>query len=178
MKRILFATVTAVILLGGLKCSWAKDQDASDKVLAIREAKQVRKDIVAVEGYLNDDILEVAVEVRMYGQRPKIINVALVGPGVGRLSYSVKEEIPVTLEEEDPYEITKEGGLIKTSKRTRTDNPTGALTKELFKIKVPSKKIITGKKYQLWVDIKSKTQDSRPQKFKFDLKDFPELIQQ
>ncbi len=171
MKQILITLTAALILLCTLKCSWAQD-----KVLVIREAKQVRRDIVAVEGYLVDAILEVSVEVRMYGERPKITNVALVGPGVGRLSYSAKEEIPITLEEEEPYEITKEGGFIKTSKRTRTDTPSGTMTKELFKIKVPSEKILSGKKYELWIDIKSKTKDTRSQKFKFELKDFSEVI--
>ena len=178
MKHITGILLAIVILFGGLKYSYSQEQTGSEKVLAIREAKQVRRDIVAVEGYLVNNVLEVAVEVRMYGERPKITNVALVGPGVGRLSYTTKEEIPLALEEEEPYEITKEGGFIKTSKRTRTDKPKGTLTEELFKIKIPPEKIVPAKKYQLWVDIKSKTRDARSQKFKFDLENFAELIHQ
>ena len=170
MKRIFAVLIILALVLN--------HSFAQEKTLVIREGKQVRRDIVALEGYLINNILEVAVEVRMYGERPKITNVALVGPGLGRLSYTVKEEIPLSLEEEEPYEIRKEGGIITTSKKKKTKKPTGTVTKELFKIKVPPKKILPDREYQLWVDVKSKTRDARPQKFKFKLKDFSEIFHQ
>ena len=155
-------------------------QETPERRLVIREGKQSRANIVAVETYLvGNDILEVTVEARMYAQKPKINDVIMVGPRLGRIHYKTRETVHATLEEEEPIPITKQGGFIVFGKRTKTKKPKGTLTKELFKLKIPTDKIVPGKRYQLWVQVESKTSGGgRPLRFKFDLKDLPELISQ
>lgn len=178
VKRLIFLSVVIFILSCILNYSYAGQSDISGPALVIREGKQLKKTTVAVEGYLYDGILEVKVEARMYAERPKIIDVMLVGPRLGRVHYKTREDIPVSLEEEDPYLITKVDGLISFSNRTKDKVPKGTLTKELFKIKVPVEKIQPGKRYQLWVEVESKRRGGRFPKFKFNLKKLPELISQ
>lgn len=176
MKKLFLLMLSFLIASLSASYGYSQEIEETDKVLIIREAKQVRRDIVAIEGWLSGEILEVRVEVRMYSERPKIGNVALVGPGIGRLSYIRKEEIPLSLEEADPYQITKKGGLLSFGKKKRTEKPKGTLTQELFKIKIPVNKIIPGKNYQIWVDVESKTTAGRAQKHKFKLKDFSKFL--
>jgi len=156
VKRLVFLSVVIFILSCIFNSSYAGQSDISRPALVIREGRQLKKTTVAVEGYLYDNILEVKVEVRMYAERPKIIDVMLVGPRLGRVHYKTREDIPVSLEEEDPYLVTKVDGLISFSKRTKEKTPKGTLTKELFKIKVPVEKIQIGKRYQLWVEVESR----------------------
>ena len=172
-RHILFSL--SVFFFSSFVCYAQNDVVSSDRLL-IREGKQLKKTTVAVEGYLYNDILQVQVEVRMYAQRPKIIDVSLTGPKLGKIHYKTRQDLPVTLEEEDPYNITRVDGEISFKKRTKVKKPKGTLTKELFKIKVPVDKIIPGKRYQLWVEVESKRQAGRIPKFKFDLKKLPELV--
>ncbi len=145
----------------------------AEKELILREGKQVRDDVVAVEVYVVENILEVRVEVRMYSQRPKITNVMLVGPRIGRLSSDLKEEIPLALKEDDPYLVRSEGGVVSSGEKRKKKKLKGTVAKELFKIKVPWEKIVPDKRYQLWVDVESKTRGGgRPQKYRFNLENF------
>ncbi len=173
IKRVSFVIVAIAFVCILSSKVFSQQQDSVKAGLVLREGKQVRNDTVAVEVYVVDGILEVRVEVRMYSERPKIKNVMLVGPRVGRLSYDLKEEIPLILEEEDPYLIRSEGGVISRGEKKKYKKPKGTLTKELFKIKVPWEKIVPDKRYQLWVDVESKTRGGeRPKKFRFNLEKF------
>ncbi|MBL7130373.1 MAG: hypothetical protein ISS45_03070 [Candidatus Omnitrophica bacterium] len=142
----------------------------------IREAKLYRKDSVAVDAHLIDDVLEIMVEARMYAQKPRINDVLVRGSKLGGLHYKTRKTIVATVEEEDPYEVTKEEGWIVFGKRKKVRELKGTLTKELFKLKIPKEKIVCGKRYQLWVEVESKTEGGRAQKFKFNLEGFPELV--
>jgi len=174
--RFLFSLLAALsILFSFPSLSFSQDHNQPEKKFIIREGKQVRDNVVAIEAYRIGDILEVKVEARMYAQRPRIKNVLIVGPRIGRVSYKRKEEIPLEFEEEDPYLITKERGILSLRKRSKTKQPKGTMTKELFKIDVPWDKIVEGKRYQLWVDVESKTSGQRPLKFRFDLDNLSEV---
>jgi len=175
MKSLFSLLATLGILFFFLSFSYSQDQDQLEKKLIIREGKQVRDNIVAIEAYRIGDVLEVKVEVRMYAQRPRIKNVLIVGPKIGRISYKRKEELPLRFEEEDPYPITKERGILSFRRRSKVKQPKGTMTKELFKIDVPWDKIVEGKRYQLWVDVESKTRGQRPLKFRFDLNNLLEV---
>ena len=164
------------ILFAGSFICFAQEDSSSQGILLIREGKQLKKTTVAVEGYLYNDILQVQVEVRMYAERPKIVDVVFTGPKLGRIHYNTRQDLPITLKEEDPYNITRVDGMISFGKRTRVKKPKGTLTKELFRIKLPVDKIISGKLYQLWVEVESKRRGGRIPKFKFDLKKLPELV--
>ena len=161
-----------------LNCSLGKEQEAKGKTLIIREGKQVRDNIVAIEAYyLGGGILEVVVEARMRSQRPRIRNILVVGPRLGRLRHAAKEEIPVTVEEDQAYPVTKKGGLFSFGNKTKVKKLKGSLTKELFQFKIPRDKIISGKRYQLWVDLESKNKGGdRPTKFKFNLEKLAEIL--
>ena len=179
MKRISLLVVIMSILFSVSNSSYGQEQEAPERILLLREGKQSMRNIVAVEAYLIDDTLEVLVEARMYAEKPKINDVILVGPKLGRLHYKTRETVYATAQEEEPYEITKQDGLIALEKRKKVKEPEGTVTKELFKLKIPTDKIKQGKRYQLWVQVESKTRAGGvPLKFKFDLKDLPELISQ
>ena len=177
MRRFIVVTLF-LLLLSVCGISFSQGEEVFEKTLVLREAKQLKKTKVGIEAYLLEDILEVAVEVRMYAERPKIVMVMLTGPGIGRVYHKTKEDIPVSLEEDDPYLVTKLDGEISFSKRTKEKKLRGTLTKELYKFKVPVKKIKKGKRYQLWVEVESKRKGGRIPKFKFDLEELPELVAQ
>lgn len=175
MKSFFSLLAVLSILLFFPSHSHSQDQNHSKNKLIIREGKQVRDNVVVIEAYRIGDVLEVKVEARMYAQRPRIKNVLIVGPRLGRISYKRKEELPLKFEEEDPYLITKERGILSPRKRSKVKQPKGTMTKELFKIDVPWDKIVEGKRYQLWVDVESKTSGQKPLKFKFDLNNLSEV---
>ncbi|MBD3264660.1 MAG: hypothetical protein GF375_06130 [Candidatus Omnitrophica bacterium] len=152
-------------------------QKEEESTLIAREGKQVRRDTVAIEAYAIHNILRVNVEARMYSERPKISKVLLVGPKIGRMTYYRKEEIPINLEEKTPYLISKKGGLFSSRDNTEEKDPKGTLTHELFEFKVPGK-IVSGKKYELWVYIEGKNSaaSSRPQRFSFNLPNFTDYF--
>ena len=158
--------------------SYGQTEDYSQEKLIIREGKQFKKNAVAVEGYLIGDIFEVKVEARMHAERPKIHSVFLKGAGIGRLSYTTREDVPVSIEEEDPYEVNTKRTML-SRKKTKVKRLKGAVTKELFKFKLPTDKFVAGKPYQLWVEIISKTRGGgAPQKFKFDLEGIYQALSQ
>ena len=152
-------------------------ESASGKVLVIREGKEIQKKTVVVEAYLKGDILEVEVGARILRERPKIHNLLLVGPGIGRVHYTTSEIVPPSTEEEAPYPITRSGGLVSFGEKTEVKYPKGALSKRRFDIEVPVDKLVAGGKYELWVDLRSKTRGgSRGKKFEFLLENFYELV--
>ncbi len=175
-KTFIFLFLVSFIVLtpfAGAK----EESNLSKRVLVIREGRQIRRDIVAVEASILDGIMDVKVEARMLRERPKISNVLLVGPRIGRVYYETKRVLPPIIEEEEPYPIRIAGGLISFGEKTETKKPKGTLAKELFKIRVPVKKIIPGKRYQIWVVLESKTRGGQGgEKFKFNLDNFSSFI--
>lgn len=152
-------------------------QEEIERILLNREGKQFRNSTVAIEAYLVKDVMEVLVEARMYAEKPKINDVLLVGKGLGRLHYKTRETVFSTMQEDATYPITKQNGLITFGKRTKIKKPKGTLTRELFKLKLPVDKIKTGRRYQLWVEIESKTKSGQtPLRFKFNLENLAQSI--
>lgn len=187
MKKTNMFVIVASIVFSLLRFSYGQVYDESvdfhqgdsGRVFVLNEAKDFRKAGVAVEGYLVKDVFEVKVEARIFRQRPRIADVKVVGPKLGRKSYQTKESILAGVEESDPIETTHEQGFFRTrSKRKTTKKLEGAVTKELFKIKIPVDKIVAGKRYWLWVYVESKNEAGHEDMFKFELKDFPDLIAQ
>lgn len=152
-------------------------EELQGRIPVIREAKIFRKKNVAVDAHLLDgEILEIMVEARIYAQKPRINDVLVSGPKLGKERYIARKTIVAGVDEPEAFEVTKEHGWIVFGKRKKVRELEGTLTKELFKIKIPKEKIVCKKKYQLWVEIESKTQGGRAEKFKFKLKDFPSLF--
>jgi len=177
MKKV-FIFLSTVFLFSAFNFSFAQEQENKEKILIIKEGQEVRENVVAVEAYyLGEGVLEVAVEARMQRQRPKISNILVVGPRLGRLRHAAKEEIPVSLKEEKAYPVTREGGILSTGDKTEVKQLQGTEVKEIYKFKIPKDKIIPGKRYQLWIDLESKTRGGdRPMKFKFNLEKLNEAV--
>ncbi|MGD9014779.1 MAG: hypothetical protein PVI33_01980 [Candidatus Omnitrophota bacterium] len=155
--------------------------EAQGPILVLYEAKERTKSAVAVEAYLIDDIFEVTVIAKMYGTKPLIHKVLVVGPKLGRLSPHERQTVYPKAEDQEAFYKTKdiEGGIIRLKKREKEKKlKQGALTKELARFKIPTDKIVENKRYQLWVKIESMQRGGRFESFKFELKDFPKLFSQ
>ncbi|MFC1658822.1 hypothetical protein ACFL1D_05510 [Candidatus Omnitrophota bacterium] len=154
-------------------------EEATERILVIEEAKERTKCAVAVEVYLIDDILEVTAIAKMYTAKPLIHKVLVVGSKLGRLSPQERQTLYPKAEDQEAFYKTKdiEGGIIRLKKREKKKKlKEGALTKELIRFKIPTDKIVKKKRYQLWVKIESLQRGGQFESFKFELKDFPELV--
>ncbi|KPK97117.1 MAG: hypothetical protein AMJ95_10740 [Omnitrophica WOR_2 bacterium SM23_72] len=155
---------------------------ASERKMILRQAQERGRSSVAVEAYLIDDILEATIYARMYATKPKIFGVVLVGPKLGRLGFLTKEVLYPKAEEEDEEMVfpTKdvEGGYIRFSKRTQDKRTKGALTREMVKFKIPVKKIMPKKRYELRIKIESMQTPGKIETFNFPLKDFAQAFEQ
>jgi len=156
-------------------------QEVAGPILVLYEAKERTKSAVAVEGYLIDDIFEVTVIAKMYGTKPLIHKVLVVGAKLGRLSPQERQTIYPKAEDQEAFYKTKdiEGGIIRLKKREKEKKlKEGALTKELARFKIPTDKIVENKRYQLWVKIESMQRGGVFESFKFELEDFPKFFSQ
>lgn len=176
MKRV-YTLITVISTMLSLSCiSYAQEGEAQKRILVIREAKQHKETTAAVKAYLIDDVLEVTVIARMYATKPRIYNVIVVGPKLGRMSPTTRKTLVPTVEGEEPFPTTERGAFISFGERTKTKEAKGTLTEELLEFKLPPEKIRPGKKYQLWVRVESMQRGGEIEGFKFDLKDLPTLI--
>ncbi|MFC1514594.1 hypothetical protein ACFL5X_01665 [Candidatus Omnitrophota bacterium] len=179
MSRTIAILLLAVFLLStGVCFGQPLARPREEKILVVREGKQLKKTTVTVEGYLVDDILDVTVGVRMPSDRAKINKFYLTGPGLGKIHYAARTVVPPSVDDvdEEPFPVTKVDGMIMFGDRTREKTPKGRLTKESFQLKVPIDKIKPGKRYELVVDVESQEKAQRIPKFKFHLQGFAELI--
>ena len=164
MKKAFALAATIGVLLSVSNFSFA--QKGAERILVFREAEQRKKTNVAVEAYLIDDILEVAVTIRtkMRAAKLRIFKMLVVGPKLGRISPKTAETVAVTLEDETPFPTTIG---TKTEMRIATGTP----TKELFRFEIPADKMVSGGGYQIWVDVQNREgqEKGRIQRFKFDL---------
>lgn len=177
MKRNFILFILFGIVISSFGLSQAEPEDA-EKVLVIKEAQKQDETFAAVEAYLQDNILEVTVIARMYATKPKIENVIVVGPKLGRLSPEMKQTLLATTEEDGAFETTEASGLFGFGKKKRTKEMIGALTRALYKFKIPREKIVSGKRYELRIRVESMQGTAAFARFKFYLKDLPELINQ
>jgi hypothetical protein len=166
-----------LVLLSVFSKSFIISAQEEEKTLLLREAKQSRKTTVAVEAYLIDKhIVEVKVIARMYAQKPRIYNVIIVGPRLGRISPLTRETLKLGLEPQEPFPTKERKGFISFGPREKEKQPKGRLTQEVLKFKIPVHKLIPGKCYQLWVKIESMAKGGKIQNFKFDIPDFAETL--
>jgi len=172
MKKKIMIMLICIFALY-LAASYA--EEAGESKLILRQAQEVGKTSVAVVAYLTKDVLGTTVYARMYGAKPRIYNVILVGPKLGRLSAQSKETIYPKAEETDAdltFSTTKlDSGIISFSKKTKDKKSAGALTRELHKFKIPVNKILPGKRYELRILIEAMQNPGQKESFKFELKD-------
>jgi len=172
MKKKLMIVLVCIFALY-LAVSYAGE--AGKRKLILRQAQEVGKTSVAVEAYLAGDVLEVTAYARMYGTRPKIYNLILVGPKLGRLSAQAKRTVYPKSEETEAdltFPTTKmDSGIISFSKKTKDKKSEGALTRELYGFKIPVDKIVPGKRYELRILIEGMQNTGQKVSFKFEFKD-------
>ena len=168
----------AGILVTALGCVSVYGQEgASEKGrLILHQAKQYKKAQVGVEAHLKGDILEVMVATKVYADRPKIDNVIVVGPRLGRLAPKAKETLYAGERETAPFEATESRGLFGFGSRSKAREIKGALIRELFKFKIPPGRLIKGRRYELRVRIDSQKIPGKFLKFEFELKDLARLM--
>ncbi len=149
---------------------------SKERVLIIREAKKSRHTTVAVEAYLEGDILEVKVIARMRRTKPRIYNVIFLGPKVGRVVPDVRETLYPAMEGEESFPTKEREGFISFDEKVKTKEARGTLTKELLKFRIPADRIIAGRRYQIWVKVESMQRSGDRESFKFDLENFPQFF--
>lgn len=178
MRRRFMSGISRIVLISALIVTHAGILRAADKELVIREAEELRKNAVAVEAYLVDDILEAKISVRIFRARPKIHNVIVVGPKLGRISPIEIEQLFATTEEEPPYETKERGGFISFSDDTKTKSLKGTVVRKMFKFKIPPEKIVEDGHYQIWVKVKEEGhgRQGKMTSYKFDLEELPRLV--
>jgi len=176
MQKKFLLGIIIYLLISAINFSFAQEENSTERIPILREAKQYRETTVAVDAYLIGNNLEVTVLARMYGTKPKIYNVIVVGPKIGRMSPQTKEILYPTVEEEGLYPMTKPDGFLGLTKKTKMEKTKGTLTKELVKFKIPSDRVISGRRYQLWVKVESLQAGGEEKEFKFELKNLAELL--
>ncbi|MDP8233900.1 MAG: hypothetical protein P9M06_03755 [Candidatus Saelkia tenebricola] len=149
---------------------------AEGRVLVIREAKKSRHTTVAVEAFLEEDILNVKVIARMRRTKPRIYNVIFVGSKVGRVVPDARETLYPTMEGEEPFPTKEREGFISFDDKVKVKEASGTLTKELLKFRIPMDKIVPGKRYQIWVKIESMQRGGDKESFKFNIEDFSQYF--
>lgn len=171
--------LTALMLIFHVCPSLSQDKNPEGKSLLLRKAEQRKDTIVAVEAYIYGNILEMTVSARMHGSKPKIFNINIIGPKLGRLSPLARQMIFADAEEEDPF-LTEdlEGGHIRFSKKIKEAKAKGTLTKELITFKIPPDKIVLGKEYKLWIKVEGMQGATTIETFKFDLEGLDKLVLQ
>jgi len=147
----------------------------------LREAQEFGTNNVAVIGYLKDNIFEVKVIAGMFRAKPEIDNCIVVGPKLGRLSASQKETVYPKAEDEveDDTFMTDDVArafLLRFRKQRKKRQIKGALTRELYRFKIPKERIIRGKRYEIRIKIESSQNPGIGERFTFKLENFPELV--
>jgi len=175
VKKLLFVSTCLIILV---LSSGFSSLESAEKILVFREAFEEHTGTVSVEAHLIGDILEVKATARIVRAKPKIENIILVGPKIGRMVPVTVKKVYATSEEEAPYITRKRGGLITFDDKKKTKKPKGSVDRKLATFKINKDKIIKGKRYEVWVRVKKEGAGRRGKltSYKFNLEKLPELV--
>jgi hypothetical protein len=152
----------------------------TERILIIREAEEDVDNSCAVVAYLEKDVLEVKVIARIYSAKPRIENIILVGPRLGRLSPKVKQTLLASEVEDEEFLTKPSRGILfwGKGKKMKKLSTVGAVTRELYKFVIPKKRIVAGQRYELRITLNKMQRSETPIKFKFLLEGFPEKFHQ
>ena len=147
-----------------------------------REAINIQGDIVAVDiSLVGEDLLEAKVTGFMKQTRPRLENVILTGPAVGRLAPTTRQVVRAGLEEDPPYP-TKRSGLLVMSQGSK-QLAEGTLIRERFQYELPVEKMRQtlqkkgGKaRYEFVVIMSSANRGGDFKRYTFDLETLPKQI--
>ena len=194
VRSSLFILVTVAGLLAletSLACAETPSPD-EDPGLAVeqkgkgqpvhREAINMQGDIVAVDlSLVGENLLEAKVTGFMKQTRPRLENVILMGPVVGRLAPTTREVLRAGLEEDPPYP-TKRSGLLVMNQGSK-QLAEGTLIRERFQYELPVEKMRQairkkgGKaRYEFVVTMSSANRGGDFKRYTFDLEALPQLL--
>ena len=147
-----------------------------------REAINLQGDIVAVDiSLVGENLLEAKVTGFMKQTRPRLENVILTGPGIGRLAPTTRQVLRAGLEEDPPYP-TKRSGLLVMHQGSK-QLAEGTLIRERFQYELPAEKMrqVIQKKggksrYEFVVTMTSANRGGDFKRYTFDLEELPERI--
>lgn len=176
MKKISLLLI-AFVIISSVSCLVKLSRAQDEPILILRQAKEFKKQTVAVEARLKGNILEALITGRMYKTKPKIHNAIIVGPRLGRLAIESKTILVQDVVDDEPYPTSKKDkGFITFGRKEENKRAKGTLTRELMLFDVPPDRVVDGKKYKLWVQIMSMQKGGKYKTFKFDLENLAELI--
>ena len=160
----------------------AVEQTQGQRQPVHREAINIQGDIVAVEiSVVGEELLEAKVTGFMKQTRPRLENVILMGPAVGRLAPTTRQVLRAGLEEDPPYP-TKRSGLL-VMKQGSKQLAEGTLIRERFQYELPVEKmrqVIRKKggkaKYEFAVTMSSANRGGDFKRYTFDLEELPKIL--
>ena len=147
-----------------------------------REAINIHGDIVAVDlSLVGEDLLEAKVTGFMKRSRPRLDNVILIGPAVGRLAPTTRQVVRAGLEQDPPYP-TKRSGLL-VMKQGSKQLAEGTLIRERFQYELPAEKMRQairkkgGKaRYEFVVTMSSANRGGDFKRYTFELEALPKVL--
>jgi len=148
--------------------------------LILSRACEDRKATVAVEAYLEGDLLKTKVSASMEDVKPMIENIIIVGPKIGRLVPKTIKQLYATLEDQETeYDTYKIGGFVG-SDRPKVKPLSGSITRKIATFEIPVDKIERDKKYFIRVRVSAAKQAAgragRNTKFRFELGKLAEAL--
>lgn len=160
----------------------AVEPSAAQGTSVHREAINIQGDVVAIDiSLVGEELLEAKVTGFMKQNRPRLENVILVGPGVGRLAPTTRQVLRAGLEQDPPYP-TKRSGLIAMNQGNEQLQQ-GTLIRELFQYQLPVEKMREqvrkkgGKaNYEFWVMMSSANRGGDFKRYTFELEALPGLL--
>ena len=177
MRKSLIVPILGVAIAFCLCLCQVQDAAAAERALVLRQSLEDQKAAVAVEAYLEGDTLEVKVSARMLDSKPKIYDVILIGPKLGRLNPVTIDKVYAEVEEEEPYPVVKRGGGLVTFGKTKSYKQRKARTvRKLAVFRIPADQIVPGGRYELQVKIEKFQGKGKLRVYDFDLKNLSMLV--
>ena len=156
-----------------LSVVWLQSESfGAQGLLVTRQAMQDSLAAVGIEAYLQDDIMQVKVTVKMKGTKPKIYDVLFEGKGIGRLSPIEIDQLYASTEEEPPYETTKRGGFISFGDKTEKKKLKGRTVRKLVSFRIPNEKILPDRTYFIIVKVEDTNKRGKVKRYRFGIKGF------
>ena len=160
----------------------AVEQGEGQRQLVHREAINLQGDIVAVEiSLIGEALLEAKVTGFMKQTRPRLENVILMGPGVGRLASTTRQVLRAGLEEDPPYPTKRSGLLVMNQGNKQLAE--GTLIRERLQYELPVEKMrqVIRKKggkarYEFVVTMTSANRGGDFKRYTFELEELPETL--
>lgn len=176
MRKIFVTALIGVFFLF-FALSYAA-QENTERKLVLRQAQAREFTAVGVEAYLTGNILEATVYAKRIGKKPRILNIILFGPELGRLSPSLKETTNPKAEEklDISFPRTNRSDTIRFYKKAHDGIDSGDPVREFNKFNVPAEKILPDGIYEFRILLDNMENPGATEYFSFPIKGFDKLF--